>query len=190
MGIGMTRRRTAVDDIPEDTPQFAIDYWKTVERWFGCTRNPPRVEPFRRLFNALQPPGDDLPRRTFDRYRLDVYRHWVGRWPPKYHQRPPWEQPALPLPAEDGVFNVVPDEIHHLRQVRTPVISDDGAPAMRVDEYDTLTRRIVHSFIEFHVLAAAFPASLVTLLDLLSDGKLDHVIRWCLLFSEHLTVKN
>jgi len=178
----------AVDNLPEDTPQFAIDYWKTVERWFACTRNPPERESFRRLFNDLRPPGNKLELRTFDRYRHD-YRQWVGRWPPHYGQRPPWEHQAL-APANDQFFNVVPGEIHHLRQVRTPVISDDGAPAMRVDEYDTLTRRIVHSFIEFHVLAAAFPVTVVTLLDLLSDGQLDHVIRWCLIFAEHLTVRN
>jgi hypothetical protein len=174
--------------IPDDTPQFAIDYWKTVERWFASTRMPPEREPFRRLFNELRPISEKLEMRTFDRYRAE-HRQWVGRWPPKFGQRPPWEA-DLPQDDANGIFNVVPDEIHHLRQVRTPVISDEGEPAVRVDEYDTVTRRIVHSFIEFHVLAAAFPVSLVTLLDLLSDGQLDHVIRWCLLFAEQLTLKN
>jgi len=164
---------------PNDVPAFAIQYWAAHERWFKTTRRPPIREELHRLYNRMVPEPEQIALRTFDR-RRDTYREWLGSWPPKLDERPPWEH--APRLAQDEVverFNVVDGEIHHIARARTAVVDEHGRPAIRVDEYDTVDGRVIHSYIDLHGVIAAGLVAAFSMLDLLVDGHADGVIQVC-----------
>jgi hypothetical protein len=162
---------------PDDVPEFAIRYWAAHRRWFETTRRPPVREELHRVYNRGVPAAEQIALRTFDRGRK-LCKRWLGSWPPKHDERPPWEQMPL-VPVQDEPFNVVAGEIHHLARARTAVVDESGRPAIRVDEYDTTDGRVIHSYIDLHGVIAAGLVVAFGALDLLIDGRIDGVIQVC-----------
>lgn len=155
-----------------DYPSRVVRYWLALGRWWASgTRLAPTMEEFRKKFEPV------VSERTVLRIRHD-FPGLVGSWPPKRGERPPWEhQPEL-VEIDHHEFNVVPDELHHLKYSESPVLVE-GKPAIRVDEFDTVTKQIVRSYIDYHTVAATLVISAATMLDLMIDGHLDHFINVC-----------
>jgi hypothetical protein len=169
---------------PDDVPDAVIRYWEAVERWYasGTHKEPTREE----LVKKFQPA---ISTRTLDRIRHD-HGALVGRWPPRRLDRPPWL-----LPSPDGLpgtqeLNVVQDQIHRLRRIRTPAFDEQGNPVTVDLFYDTETGRLVESILgNIHGLAALVAGLFIfDVLDLVSDGKLDGVIRMFHFIGCHATI--
>jgi hypothetical protein len=174
------------DLFPDDAPEFAIMYWRARDRWFETTRRSPRREELHRVYNRIVPPAEQIALRTFDR-RREQSKRWLGSWPPKFDERPAWEH-TLKLTADDGPFNVVPGEFHHLARARTAVVDESGRPAIRVDEYDTTDGRVIHSYIDLHGVIAATLVAAFGALDLMVDGRADGVIQVCHLLGKVVSI--
>lgn len=107
---------TQAEMFPDDVPEFARAYWKAVRRWYGTgtSREPTREE----FCRELKPP---MPLRTFDRKkRKPDNARWLGTWPPKRGQLPPWEQPHGDAPP---AF----DHLHPCKKLQVLVVENDGS---------------------------------------------------------------
>jgi hypothetical protein len=125
--------------------------------------------------------------RTLHRIR-EKHPEEVGPWPPKRTDRPPWKRSndaLLPSAEAENIFNVVPDEVHTLRRVRSAGFDEEGNPITITQLYDSKTGDLVHQFIGLHgVLAAGLGA--LAVMDLLTDGHFDHIIRMCHFVATHV----
>jgi hypothetical protein len=164
---------------PNDVPEFAVDYWLAVKKYFANTHKAPRREELLDQYNRLQPPGSKIELRTFDRRRA-AHKQWLGAWPPTRTSVPPWEHEHLP----DDFYNVVPGIIQPLDRVELPVLLE-GKPAVKVELYDHKTGLLVRQYIDRTIAAVYAGVFLWGMLDVLSDGALDGVIRWCRIIGGH-----
>jgi hypothetical protein len=177
-------------EVPVDVPQEAIRYWQAHHRWFvdaGKLESPTREE----FAERFKPP---ISTSKLDRIRQGNGKYanvpkYLGHWPPRREDRPPWETSVDGLvPVETQELNVI-QEIHTLRNV--VVAGFEGGKVVRVVQlHDALTGQLVHSYLEpeppsptapdshgLAVLAAGLSG--FGLLDFISDGRLDGVVRIC-----------
>jgi hypothetical protein len=169
------------EEAPADVPEEAVRWWRDGHhRWFFSKGklDPPKLE------NFAEQIGISV-RRLYDWRHDERLAPYLGKWPPKREDQPPWEQERRSVAdPEDQVLNVVQDEIRTLREVRTAILVD-GRPVTKVEFFDAKTHVFVYSSLEFHGLVAA-GLSAIVVRDLLTDGHFDHLVRLCHFLATHM----
>jgi hypothetical protein len=150
-----------------------VRYWDAARRWWAAGKLLPPTS-YAEFAQMIEPPVDE---RTVQRWR-ERYPDLLGSWPLKRSERPPWEPARAPAPEDESLFNVVNGEIHKIYRVRLPGVGEDGRPAITVNEYDTLTGRLIHSYVERAIAAMLGGLFLWGMLDNF-DGLMDGVQHFC-----------
>lgn len=131
-----------IDLFPDDLPPYVYRFWEAKARWYASgTHLVPTQPEFVTKFDPPVPGVRSL-NRWRDECRKKGHPEWMP-WPPKFNQRPPWEQPVL-----NGLAKPSNGEIHPLRRVRVAGFDDNGLIVTTIQFFDPETGEMVTSRIE------------------------------------------
>jgi hypothetical protein len=168
---------------PDLLPEIVVRIWQAARRHYatGTHRTMTRIQ----LVKQLEAdPGKPASTSTVDRARHD-YPKFLP-WPIKRGQLPPWEtQPEILADLTDATPPVTTTtEIHRIVE-----FGDDGTfhEVQVISDSNGLLRLASHVR---HILPALIAGTFgFVLIDVMSDGRADGLIRWCMLLGQCMRIK-